>query len=304
MKHTESWMLRTKTGDNQISVLHVEDMIGVYLNEVLLFKEPMDESGENRFPIVLDGESCEVVVLNTVDGYVYDLKLYDNISQKGKEEKRKNLMQGVLFIGGLFLLMAVVILPPLLRQFEIYQTKKKLALEGITTTGEVINISPLEDNEYGELTYRFTIDGENQEGKKKVARLSDGQYISGMGLPLNEGDEFGVRYLAKDLTTNEIHFDYPNSTQLETYKTACKERCKEEAFKKSVNPRYVTYCECIVYQAYANFGLDGLAYLYHQATPKAIYSKYNAVKYDNFMGNEIMKKAEEGCFKIAADGHQ
>ena len=130
-------------------------------------------------------------------------------------------------------------------------------------------------------TYQFVANGKPQKVEKNINVHS---LISENGMPIEDGDEFMLRYTTSDPKKNIIDYNKPTPQQIIKYHDRAMAKYQALHPFKSVN-----YCGCVIDLAYDTKGIDGLASVYFQEADYAKNPRHNKNTYQKLMDDPNFK---------------
>ena len=204
------------------------------------------------------------------------IKKWKDISRKGK------------FIRGGIIL--IIIGGAIYMDYLRDEDNRLFASEGNETTAFVISTKQKYSRKQVKLTatYQYYVDGKPFQGEKV---LQSGWFLMSAeinGFPIEEGDEYQLKYLASDPDKNRLDINSPAGTTKNRY---------IELTSNSLLSTYSdsTYCQCVAKQTFEQFGTDGIARLYHRNTSFWDNERYNSTKYNQLIKKDAFKTIEKNC---------
>ena len=131
-------------------------------------------------------------------------------------------------------------------------------------------------------TYQFVANGKPQKVEKNINVHS---LISENGMPIEDGDEFTIRYTTNDPKKNIIDYNKPTPQQIIKYHYRAMAKYQALHPLKSRN-----YCGCVIDLAYDMKGIDGLASLYFQEADYAENPRHNQNSYQKLIDDPVFKE--------------
>lgn len=139
-------------------------------------------------------------------------------------------------------------------------------------------------------TYQFVANGKPHKVEKKINTQS---LISENGMPIEDGDEFALRYTTNDPKKNILDYNKPTPKQINKYHD------RAMAKYQSLHPeKDQAYCGCVIDLAYDLKGIDGLANLYFQQAKLSENPRHNENTYLKLINDPVFKeKLKNKCDK-------
>ena len=259
----------------------------VYVNsKVTLIDFKIKES--KSYSIFIEEELCEINIEKRRTGYAYSFDINREadtpMNLQRRVENKKHLKQGVGFIAGLLLLVAVAMFG--FSYFDAdYQYERDLAAMALMKQSEKETSAKIFVENQKEATYNFIANGKVYSSKTP---LEQEKILLENGMPLEDGDEFIIQYSSKNPDKNEINFNRPTKEQIKIY--------KERAYKK-----YLTYnpwdteekAKHIIEIAWEFEQINGLAKIYLQDISAQENKNFNTDSYQTLINSSTFRKELE-----------
>ena len=274
-------------GKHNVGIFHGDKTghVLVYVNsKVTLIDFKVKES--KSYSIFIEEELCEINIEKKRVGYAYSFDINREADTPTnllrRKQNRKHLKQGLGFVAGLLLLVAVSMFG--FSYFDAdYRYERDMAamkLKEKETSARIF----VENQK--EATYNFIANGKVYSNK---AHLGKEKVLLENGMPLEDGDEFIIEYSSQRPEKNEIKFNRPTKQQIEVY--------KKRAMKKYLN--YNPWdtdekAKHIIEVAWDLEQLNGLAKIYLQDVSIEENAKFNSDSYKKFIKSPVfIKKLEK-----------
>ncbi|MCF8246286.1 MAG: hypothetical protein K9J37_16080 [Saprospiraceae bacterium] len=208
--------------------------------------------------------------------------------------ERKHFCQLLIFLGVMGLLVTgIVMWGKNAKKSETERIEEMLAKGSQETVGRV-TIRKLDGNR-SEISYQFVAG--NQTYTQVSMLQSEPLILLVNPMPLEEGDEFRVRYATRKPHANQMLFSEPMPRQIELYK----ERAASKHAQLNPNaPPGMT--QCFVQTAFEFDSLRSLADIFFQDTKPAYNLEHNLKTYTKLTTNKsFLEKMEANCGHLKPD---
>lgn len=205
--------------------------------------------------------------------------------------ERKYFIHLLIFLGVLALVVTgVVIIGKNAKKSETQRIEEVLAKGSKETVGRVL-IKKLENNQ-SEISYQF-VAGDKTITAQSILQ-SEPLILLVNPMPLEQGDEFRVRYSPKKPYINEMLFSEPTPHQVELYQQRA--TAKHAKLNPEAPPRMT---DCFVKTALGFDSLRALADIYFQDFKPAYNLEHNMETYAKLISNKIfLSQMEENCGQL------
>lgn len=237
----------------------------------------------------IEEELCELSIEKVDDNFLYgftiDKEADTPLNRRRKTLDRKYFRQTVA-AASIFLAFTFSVILGVLVANKNNDTAK--ALRNSETNAKVFLTS---DNGKSAFTYHFVANGKTHK-MEKVLENND-HLISENGMPLEDGDEFTVKYTRSNPARNQIDHNKPSLRQITKY------HHRASAQHLKFHPKLTEeFCDCYVKQAYTYGGLNGLANVYFQQTDLENNAKHNRDAYQKMKDDpNFAEKIKTNCDK-------
>jgi len=245
------------------------------------------------YSIFIEEELCEIGIERQKDRFVYGFDINKEVdtplNRERKRNNKKHFRQGMAFLGILAFLITVSVI--LLSRFGKGQGEPSLT-SMLATSGLETNAKVFISNTEEEATYNFIANGKVYSDKTPFEL--DVSTLLQNGMPLENGDEFTVKYYSIKPELNKILFHKPTTSQIEVYKERA--LSKYQVLHPNENQ---AYCECLTDIAYEMEGVNGYAKFYLQDLTFHENRRYNSQTFLRLVRSiDFQKKAEEQCWEV------
>ena len=250
----------------------------VYVNsKVTLIDFKVKES--KSYSIFIEEELCEINIEKRRVGYAYSFDINREadtpMNLQRREENKKHLKQGLGFIAGLMLVVAIAMFG-FSYLYADYRYERDMAALAKKQSEKETSAKIFVENQK-EATYNFIANGKVYSSKTELGKVN---FLLENGMPIEDGDEFIIQYSSKNPDKNEIQFNRPTTDQIKKY--------KDRAFKK-----YLTFhpwdseekAQHIIEVAWELEQLNGLAKIYLQDVSAEDNAKFNSETYKKMIGS-------------------
>ena len=244
------------------------------------------------YSIFIEEELCEIGIERQKDRFVYGFDINKEVdtplNRVRKATDKKHLKQGVGFLAVLGVLVFIAVM--FLGNFGDGPGKPNLAAllaaSGKETNAKVFLSDP------DKATYNFVANGKVYS--EKTAYEIGIDIILENGMPLEDGDEFLVKYSSQKPEFHKIHFNRPTAKQISIYKNRATEKYKD------LHPdEKMEYCNCLTDIAYELDGINGYAKFYLQDKSHDEDRRYNENSFHRLVRSvPFQKEAEKRCWEM------
>ncbi|MCB0596441.1 MAG: hypothetical protein H6557_23785 [Lewinellaceae bacterium] len=246
------------------------------------------------YPLFLDDELCELTIekKNNQFRYGFDInrKADTPRNRQRKVVEKKHWRQTLLFFGAMGVIVALF--AAFFLRFDAKQKSAQreelLADFGRETIAHIDRLQPTEEGTL--IRFSFVADG-----KIQVAELphpSDTPIILAYGMPLEEADEFRLRFVTNRPGIWDLRLDKPSEQQVERYSLLAQERHAE--LHPELSRRHI---QCLAGLAYDIKGVGGLADFYFQDASPERNAVANELTYKRLVrGVPFQQRAEGECW--------
>ena len=267
-------------GKHNVGIFHGDKTghVLVYVNsKVTLIDFKVKES--KSYSIFIEEELCEINIEKRRVGYAYSFDINREadtpMNLQRREENKKHLKQGLGFIAGLMLVVAIAMFGFSYLDAD-YRYERDMAALAKKQSEKETSAKIFVENQK-EATYNFIANGKVYSSKTELGKEN---FLLENGMPLEDGDEFIIQYSSKNPDKNEIQFNRPTTDQIKKY--------KDRAFKK-----YLTFhpwdseekAQHIIEVAWELEELNGLAKIYLQDVSAEKNAKFNSETYKKMIGS-------------------
>ncbi len=244
------------------------------------------------YSIFIEEELCEIGIERQADRFVYGFDINKDVdtplNRIRKATDKKHLKMGMAFIGGLMTLVfiAVLVLGRLGTDKNQPSLAALLAASGKVTNAKVFLSDP------DEATYNFIANGKVYSEKTAYELGID--IILENGMPLEDGDEFLVKYSSTKPELHKIQFNRPTENQISIYKDRATSK-----YQKLHPNESIEYCNCLTDIAYELDGVNGYAKFYLQDQDYYQNPRYNKDSFHRLVRSvPFQKEVEKRCWEM------
>ncbi len=217
---------------------------------------------DKTYSFFIDEQLCEISIEKISGQFYYSFEINKTAdtprNNLRKKIERRHLMQGLMLLGGILLLTFTF------SWFMIKWNNKEhkiifpseLVESGKEGKAKILKVSD------SEIKYFYIVNGQSYSSETDFNNKS--VIVLETGMPLEEGDEFVVKYVSENPKLNRIDYTRPTKKQITRY--------RERAIKKYLeyNPQKDSiYSACLVNIAFKLKGIQGLADFFFQKTPES-----------------------------------
>ena len=246
------------------------------------------------YPLFLDDELCELTVEKKDNQFRYGFDINRKAdtprNRQRKVVEKKHWRQTLLFFGAMGVVIALF--TGFFLHFDTQQKTKQreelLADFGQETIAHIDRLQPTEDGTL--IRFSFVADGKIQEAE--WAYPSDTPIILNHGMPLNEADEFRLRFVTNRPAIWNLLLDKPSEQQIQKYSLLAQER------HAGLHPELSRpHIQCLTGIAYDIKGVAGLADFYFQDASPERNQIANELTYKRLVrGVPFQQRAEGECW--------
>ncbi len=245
----------------------------------------------SSYSFFIEEELCEIDIERKDDNFLYGFQVNKKVdtplNRRRKQQSKKHLYQSLAFLGTVLLIVVgtTFFLTNFHKQKKQEQFQVMAAKYHEKTEARVIVKTKDQDS------YSFIVNGQTYQGKTKFRNTSPSLPLHGM--PIEDGDEFMVKYLSKDPSVSEIDYNSPSKDQTEKYIDKVTKKHLE------LNPKLdPAYCSCFTQTVYEFDGLRALADVYFQNVSSDKNQRNNKDSFKHLVsGQNFNKKLNKNCFK-------
>lgn len=246
------------------------------------------------YPLFLDDELCELTIEKKDNQFRYGFDINRKAdtprNRQRKVVEKKHWRQTLLFFGAMGVIVALF--AAFFLRFDAKQKSAQreelLADFGRETIAHIDRLQPTEEGTL--IRFSFVADG-----KIQVAELphpSDTPIILAYGMPLEEADEFRLRFVTNRPGIWDLRLDKPSEQQVERYSLLAQERHAE--LHPELSRRHI---QCLAGLAYDIKGVGGLADFYFQDASPERNAVANELTYKRLVrGVPFQQRAEGECW--------
>ncbi len=217
---------------------------------------------DKTYSFFIDEQLCEISIELIKDQFYYSFEINKTAdtprNNLRKKIERRHLVQGLTLIGSVLLLSIFFSL--IIINWNDRQDRMNLSVDLVDSGKEgKAKILKVSDSE---IKYFYIVNGRSYSSETDFDDNS--VVVLEIGMPLEEGDEFVVKYVSDNPKLNKIDYTRPTQSQIDKY--------RERAIKKHLefNPQKDSlYSACLVEVAYKLKGIRGVADFFFQNTPEA-----------------------------------
>lgn len=217
---------------------------------------------DKTYSFFIDEQLCEISIERINGQFYYSFEINKTAdtprNNMRKKIERRHFMQALMLIGGILLLTIA---------FSTLMIKWKDSNNGMLNAHDFFRngaegkakILQVSDSE---VKYFYIVNGQSYSAETGFDDMP--VVVLETGMPLEEGDEFVVKYMSNNPRLNKIDYNQPTEAQVEKY--------RERAIQKHLeyNPqRDSLFSVCIVDIAFRFKGIQGLADIFFQTTPES-----------------------------------
>ncbi|HFC00953.1 MAG TPA: hypothetical protein ENJ53_09140 [Phaeodactylibacter sp.] len=219
------------------------------------------------YSIFIEEELCEIGIERQNGHFAYgfdiDKEVDTPLNRERKATNKKHLTQVIGFVGGLALLVFIASLFLGKLKKEEPSLAALLAASSKETKAQVFVSNPTQGR------YDFVANG-RVYSKKRNFNVNMSALLEN-GMPLEDGDEFLVKYSTQRPEYHKVLFNRPTPHQVEIYR----QRATKKHLELHPNET-LDYCDCLTQIAYEKEGIKGYAKFYLQDRSIVQNPEYNS----------------------------
>ena len=221
-----------------------------------------------QYSLFIDEELIELNIIRHDDHYEYTMEINEEVKtplNKARNKERKKMgLQTLTFLAALVI--AIIIASAVLLQSDWYNAKDeaqlaKLEKRGLLTKARIFETGK---NEY---TYNYVA------GQKVLCMKYDGIY------PVQDGDEYMVKYLPNNPGISELQTVEPTKNQIGKVHRRSLEACEGDQ-KNELD------CRCLVDVVYSVGGYQGLMQYLNKNIPTSKNLQFNSKGYEKLVNSD------------------
>ena len=217
---------------------------------------------DKTYSFFIDEQLCEISIERINGQFYYSFEI-NKTANTPRNNLRKKIERRHLFQG--LMLMACILLLTVAFSWMMISWNNKnsdqvfsseLVRKGEEGKAKILKVSD------SEIKYFYIVNGQSYSAETDFNDKS--VVVLETGMPLEEGDEFVVKYVSNNPKLNQIDYKRPTQKQIEKY--------RERAIQKYLefNPQKDSlFGACVVEIAYDLKGIQGLADIFFQETPES-----------------------------------
>jgi len=228
----------------------------------------------SSYSFFIEEELCELRIVREGDEFSYGFDVNREadtpLNNARKEKEKKYLYQSLFFMGGLMFIVSLFIVG--LTFYHKNQDQSKLMDQLLTVGKETSARIVIDPNDLdAKITSFFFANGTSYSASTKLTPSKEtSPILLNSGMPLENGDEFLVRYLPEAPQRNLIDFDKPTAKTLEKYQN----RAIHQYLLK--NPELSQEeVKCLVETAFALKSIEGYALFYFSTANSEVNINHN-----------------------------
>jgi len=214
---------------------------------------------DKTYSFFIDEQLCEISIEKINEQFYYSFEINKTAdtprNNLRKKIERRHMIQGISVLGGIVLL-AIIFSWIMItwNDNSMPQTPAEMVRSGKEGKAKIIKVSD------SEIKYFYIVNGQSYSAETDFDDNS--VVVLETGMPLEEGDEFVVKYVSNNPKLNQIDYNRPTKNQIDKYRRRAIEKYLE------YNPQKDSiFSVCIVNIAYDLKGIQGLADVFFQNTP-------------------------------------
>ena len=237
---------------------------------------------DKTYSFFIDEQLCEISIEKIKGQFYYSFEINKTAdtprNNLRKKIERRHMMQGFLMIGAILILTFIFSYVMINWNDDIMpNTSEELVESGTEGKAKILKVSD------SEIKYFYIVNGQSYSAETDFNDNS--VVVLETGMPLEEGDEFVVKYVSDNPKLNKIDYTRPTQSQISKY--------RERAFKKHLqyNPQKDSlWSACLVNIAYDLKGIQGLADVFFQNTPETENPHNNSITYKKLIRDVPFEK--------------
>ena len=214
---------------------------------------------DKTYSFFIDEQLCEISIEKINEQFYYSFEINKTAdtprNNLRKKIERRHMIQGFSVLGGIVLL-AIIFSWIMItwNDNSMPRFPEELVQSGKEGKAKILKVSD------SEIKYFYIVNGQSYSAETDFSDNS--VVVLETGMPLEEGDEFIVKYVSNNPKLNQIDYNRPTQKQINKYRKRAIEKYME------YNPQKDSlYSACIVNIAYDLKGIQGLADVFFQNTP-------------------------------------
>ncbi len=223
-----------------------------------------------QYSLFIDEELIELNIIRHDDYFEYTMEINEEVktplNAARKKERKKMGIQTLIFLAAL--LITIVIATIILFRSDWYNSKDNVAKAELEKRG-LFTKAKIFTSGQQKYTYSYVVD---QEVFK--VHSANKQY------PIQDGDEYMVKYLPNSPRISELHFVKPTDRQVSKVKKTAVKVCLGDAESK-------VDCECLVAATYLVGGYMGLMQYLNRNTPESQNLQFNSKGYAALINSDL-----------------
>ncbi|MEM9921220.1 MAG: hypothetical protein AAF990_24175 [Bacteroidota bacterium] len=247
------------------------------------------------YSLFIDEQLVNIVVERKGEQFYYgfeiDTKADTPLNRQRRKMEKKHLRQSLMLFAAMALVVAAFTYG--FMYFNSVRSKVELAdkLDAVGKETHAQIILP-ENGDSESVSYFFIVDGKAYTVKEE--REDAKQIILETGMPLEEGDEFIVRYIPNNPKQHTIDYKRPTSHQLSVYKDRAVNKYLQEGVDKDTS-----YVQCLADVAFELKGIGGYADIYFQDTSPEVNPAHNTDSFRRLVRDvPFQNRVREKCEKF------
>ena len=213
---------------------------------------------DKMYSFFIDEQLCEISIEKIKGQFYYSFEVNKTAdtprNNLRKKIERRHMIQGFVMIGAILLLTFIFSWMMITWKDNSFPQTTELVKSGLEGKAKILKVSD------SEIKYFYIVNGQSYSAETDFKDNS--VVVLETGMPLEEGDEFVVKYVSNNPKLNEIDYTRPTQNQIDKY--------RQRAIAKHLefNPQKDTlFSACLVEIAYDLKGIQGLADVFFQNTP-------------------------------------
>ena len=212
---------------------------------------------DKKYSFFIDEQLCEISIEKIKGQFYYSFEVNKTAdtprNNLRKKIERRHMMQGFAMIGAILLLTFIFSWMMITWKDNSWPQVTELVKSGKEGKAKILKVSD------SEIKYFYIVNGQSYSSETDFKDNS--VVVLETGMPLEEGDEFVVKYVSNNPKLNEIDYTRPTQNQIDKYRQRALEKHLE------FNPQKDTlFSACLVGIAYDLKGIQGLADIFFQNT--------------------------------------
>lgn len=259
-----------------------------------------DVFNSRTFSFFINDEFCRIeLIKNTDNQFSYFFHIDKNIdtprNQDRKKQDKKNRLYGYLAVAAS--ITSVYIFYLFVAQYIARKKEQDLLNNGVVAIAKMQVIDHIVTGQpYGECA-RCNLIAHYQLGTTplfmhlELPKNKLNQVIAPNGMPIQNGDEFHIKFSAKDVWNYRILYQSPTPYQLEQYRN--RTLLKYQEANPNLPPDYYA---CSLDAAYRAVNLAAYPHFYFQNTPRQQNKQYNTNTFKKFIQSpQYLQQLNASC---------